>query len=86
MTYQLEKNLLRLGTADPTADRARWATLVQQLGDDSFAKRQAADRDLRAADGLAVAYLRHLDLNRLDAEQQSRVLRIIESARAAGPG
>ena len=75
----LEKNLLRLGSSDSALDRAHWAALVEQLGDESFAKRQAAQRLLRTGGGPALAYLRHLDFDRLSAEQQLRVLRIIDA-------
>ncbi|MBN1396184.1 MAG: hypothetical protein JW959_14270 [Pirellulales bacterium] len=59
--------------------RARWASLVEQLGDDSFAKREAADRALRAEGAAAVGFLRRLDLDRLDAEQRFRVRRILDA-------
>ncbi len=58
-------------------DRKRWAALVEQLGDESFAKRQAADRALRILDPAVLNYLQQLDFGRLDAEQQFRVHRII---------
>ncbi len=53
------------------------AALVEQLGDDQFTKREAADRALRAGAAPALNYLRQLDFDRLDAEQQFRVTRII---------
>lgn len=56
-----------------------WAPLVEQLGDDSFAKREEADRALRAGGPSTLAYLRQLDFAHLDAEQQFRVRRIIDA-------
>jgi hypothetical protein len=73
----VEKSLLARARDDTTADRTRWAALVAQLGDDQFAKREAADRALRAGAASALNYLRELDFGRLDAEQQFRVSRII---------
>lgn len=75
----VEKKLLQEAEAGGPAGRARWATLVAQLADDSFTKREAADRALRTGGAGAIAYLRQLDFSRLDAEQQLRVRRIIES-------
>jgi hypothetical protein len=74
----VEERLLREAGAHGGSNRERWSTMVAQLGDDSFAKREAADRALRNGNGGALAYLRQLDFTRLDAEQQSRVRRIIE--------
>ena len=75
----LEIELLRRAGNNETADRKHWAALVEQLGDESFAKRQAADRAIRAADPAVLNYLQQLDFSRLDAEQQFRVRRIIEA-------
>ena len=75
----IEQRLLQQANGDGTSDGARWAALVAQLADDSFAKRQAADRALRSGDAAAFAYLRQLDFDRLDAEQQLRVRRIIDA-------
>lgn len=79
MAVDIEGRLLREADAERISSRARWAELVTQLADDSFAKREAADRALRAGDAGAVDYLRRLDFNRLDAEQQFRVSRIIDA-------
>jgi len=82
MVARVEASLLARAREDATADRTRWAALVEQLGDDQFTKREAADRALRAGAASALNYLRQLDFDRLDAEQQFRVRRII--ARLAG--
>jgi hypothetical protein len=75
----VEERLLQEANGDGAASRARWATLVTQLGDESFAKREAADRALRTGNAGAIAFLRQLDANRLDTEQQFRVGRILEA-------
>jgi len=74
---RVETSLLARARENVTSHRARWAALVEQLGDDQFAKREAADRALRAGAASALGYLRQLDFDRLDAEQQFRVRRII---------
>lgn len=77
MTAAVERSLLESVQENTITDHARWATLVEQLGDDRFAKREAADRTLRAGDTATLHYLRQLDFQRLDAEQQLRVHRIV---------
>lgn len=80
---KIERHLL-LGAGEEIRNiRERWNALVEQLGDDQFAKREAADRALRADGVAAAAYLRRLDVNSLDAEQQFRIRRIIESLNQA---
>jgi hypothetical protein len=78
----VEERLLRDAGGKDGSSRSRWTAMVAQLADDSFAKREAADRALRNGDGGALAYLRQLDFGRLDAEQQFRVRRIIEALTA----
>ena len=43
---EIEAKLLEGAGEQAVAQRARWAALVRQLGDDSFAQREAADREL----------------------------------------
>ena len=81
----METALLRSASVGQLPDRQRWDRLVAQLADQRFAKRQAADRQLRAAGPIVLDYLRRLDFGRLEAEQQFRVRRIIASlSRQAG--
>ena len=75
----LENELVRLARAGELPDRRRWDGWIGQLADDSFAVRQAADRELRRLGPGVRSYLEHLDLRRLDAEQQSRVRRILQA-------
>jgi hypothetical protein len=75
----IERELLRDAVNTPASDRSNWTRWVAQLGDENFARRQAADRALRAANPALLVYLQELDFNRLDAEQQFRIRRIIEA-------
>jgi hypothetical protein len=75
----VEIELLKRTGSNELSERKHWAELVEQLGDDSYAKRQAADRALRAANTAVLSYLQQLDFSRLDVEQQFRVSRIIEA-------
>ena len=75
--------LLRMADGGRLPDQKRWAEWVAQLGDSQFAKREAADRQLREAGRGVVAYLQQLDPGRLDAEQQYRVHRIIQALTVA---
>ena len=75
----METALLRAASVGHLPDRTRWNRLVEQLADQRFARREAADRELRSAGPVVLGYLRELDFSRLDAEQQFRVRRIIRS-------
>ncbi len=76
---EVERKMLETAETETMPDRKRWMELVDQLGDDSFARRQAADRQLRQAGQAVLVYLRNLDRRELDAEQQFRIHRIIRS-------
>ena len=75
----MEAELLQAASAGRLPDRRRWDPLVEQLADQRFSRREAADRELRSAGPVVLSYLRGLDFNRLDAEQQYRIRRIIRS-------
>lgn len=74
---EIERQLYSAAPDMRRLDQARLAELVDQLASERFAERQAADRDLRALGGRVVPYLKGLRPERLDAEQQFRVRRII---------
>ena len=74
----IEADLLKAAVAGKIPDRRHWADLVRQLGDNQFAKREAADRMLRAVGPQVTGFLQQLDYGQLDAEQQFRVRRIID--------
>jgi hypothetical protein len=73
----VERSLLECARETAAAEHARLAALVEQLADDRFARREAADRALRTGGPAALRYLRRLDYGSLDAEQQFRIRRII---------
>ncbi len=75
----VEAELLRMAAAGETPDRQQWAALVAQLADDRFARREAADRQLRLAGQAVLSYLQQIDFSQLEAEQQFRIRRIIRS-------
>lgn len=74
---QVEVSLLRAAAEGDLPDPRRWADLVEQLGDERYARREAADRELRALGRVVLTYLDGLDPSRLDAEQHYRVQRIV---------
>jgi hypothetical protein len=79
MADSIEKQLLNSASHTAAYDRTSWKRWIVQLGDDNYARRQAADRALRAANPAFLVYLQQIDLNRLDAEQQFRLQRIRDS-------
>ncbi|MBN2021991.1 MAG: hypothetical protein JW809_04290 [Pirellulales bacterium] len=76
---QVEAELLRLANNDAPPDRKRWEQLVAQLGADQYARREAADRELREAGRRVAPYLEGLDASALDAEQRFRIRRIVQA-------
>ena len=59
------------------SDQQQWSVWVDQLADPQFMKREKADKDLRAAGPPVLGFLRQVNSDQLDAEQQSRLQRII---------
>lgn len=80
---EVEENLVRTA-ASSVPDQKRWSEWVDRLGDSRFTVREAADRQLRAEGRVVFAYLSHLDVARLDAEQRYRVQRILQSLSNTG--
>ena len=78
--------LLRMAESGTSSDQKQWARWVQELGDDQFAEREAADRQLRETGRIVVSYLQQLDTSRLDAEQRFRVRRIVKALTTANGG
>lgn len=74
---EIESALVAAATDHVVPDSRRWAQWVAQLGDPQFSKREVADRQLREAGRVVLSFLEQLDRNRLDAEQQFRVRRIL---------
>ncbi|MBN2295436.1 MAG: hypothetical protein JXM70_23595 [Pirellulales bacterium] len=76
---QVEEQLLRLAEENPSPQYARWQKLIEQLGHSSYSRREAADRELRAAGRRVLSFLGKLDKDKLDTEQRFRISRIIRS-------
>ena len=73
----VEDELVRLAGSAQKPDRQQWAAWVEQLGDPLCARRERADRKLRDAGPAVLGYLNQMKMDRLDAEQQSRIRRIV---------
>jgi hypothetical protein len=74
---RIEESLLRAAGRRSVQHRQRWQTLVDQLADEQFSKRQSAERQLRAVGPAILPFLQSLAFAELDAEQRSRVRRIL---------
>jgi hypothetical protein len=74
---QVEVKLLDMAAGAKLPNNTQWEELLVQLSSDSFARRQAADRQLREGGETVLRFLRQLDFKSLDAEQQFRVQRMI---------
>lgn len=81
---EIEAALVRLAQSGAPPDQKRWAQWVRELGDASFAKREAADRNLRESGRVVASYLQRLDPATLDAEQRFRVQRILRALAEVG--
>ena len=79
---EVEAALVRAAAEGDLPDPRRWGTLVEQLGDERFSRREAADRELRSLGRVVYTYLEQLDASRLDAEQHYRVRRIVTALAA----
>jgi hypothetical protein len=76
---QTEAALLKMANNPNSVNRRQLAAWVGQLADNRFSIREAADRQLRDAGRDAVLFLQKLDVSQLDAEQQFRIQRILDS-------
>jgi hypothetical protein len=75
----IEGQLMQIANVGNRPEQKQWAALVAQLGDERFGRRQAADRALRDAGSPVLAFLQQLNMQDLDAEQQFRLRRIMDS-------
>jgi hypothetical protein len=73
----LEVSLERNAKRYRPLDRNRLQELLRDLGSDQFARREAAERQLRTAGQAILPFLRAVDRNRVDAEQAYRVRSVI---------
>ena len=71
--------LIRNAQSVQTFDQERLRALVTQLGSSQFARREAADREIRAMGVKALPYIERLSSAELDLEQQYRMRRILLS-------
>lgn len=71
--------LVRNAQGPQTFDQGRLRALVAQLGENQFARREAADREIRALGVKSLPYLEQINTAELDLEQQYRVRRILVS-------
>lgn len=78
-TEALEKQLLRQADGGLSHDAVRWRQWIDELSDDRYVVREAADRQLRAAGSAITPYVRRIDPALLDAEQRFRLRRILHS-------
>jgi len=81
---EIEAALAAQAGTEVSAQRRQWQTWVDQLSDDSFARRSEADRSLRSTGQSVLAFLRQLDAATLDLEQRRRIRGIL--ATVADPG
>jgi WD40 repeat protein len=80
-------SLLLLGAAPPaTVTASRIAALIEQLGDDSFDRREAASRALADIGAPAVRHLRKAAVTSKDLEIRSRAGHVIQTIAARVPG
>jgi hypothetical protein len=77
---ELEAVLLARAGEDTLPARRQWQAWIEELASESFAQRQAADRELRAAGQPVLGYLRQLDAAQLDPEQRRRIACILGAA------
>jgi hypothetical protein len=81
---EIEQRLYRLAAKTSPPRVERWHTLIAQLAEPRFVRREAADRDLRSEGPALAPFLKQLDRRWLDAEQRSRLKRIEESLESRG--
>ena len=72
-----EDELVKMAAVSRKSDRKQWDAWVSQLGDPLWANRNRADQNLRDVGPAVLGYLNRLNMDALDAEQKSRLRRII---------
>lgn len=75
----LEETLFRRARLGDRADRRQWAAWVDDLASPQFARRNAAERQLREQGPVVLPFLEHLDPSRLDAEQAYRLRALVDA-------
>ncbi len=74
---EIELALLHQAKTDRVIQQDHWSQWVEDLANERFAIREAADRQLREAGPAVLPLLRRLDSSLLDAEQRFRIRRIV---------
>lgn len=74
---EIELILLQQVKVNRVNQQEHWSRLVDDLADERFAVREAADRHLREVGPAVLPLLRRMDSRQLDAEQRFRIRRII---------
>ncbi len=72
-----EDEMVKMAAVSRKLDRKQWEQWVKQLGNPKIMPRERADRNLREVGPAVLGYLNRLNMSQLDAEQKSRVRRII---------
>jgi hypothetical protein len=75
---ELETSLVTWNAPSSAISGEAIQTLVTDLGGETFAEREMAERQLTAVGSQVVTWLRRLDLANLDAEQRFRIRRIMD--------
>ena len=72
-----EDELVKMAAMSRKSDRKQWEAWVNQLGDPVYRHRDKADQHLRDVGPPVLGYLNRLNMSQFDAEQKSRLRRII---------
>ena len=72
-----EDELVKMAAMSRKSDRKQWEAWVNQLGDPVYRQRDKADQNLRDVGPAVLGYLNRLNMSQFDAEQKSRLRRII---------
>jgi hypothetical protein len=75
-----EQALVARSGEEVLPQRREWRSWVDALADESFARRQEADRALRRGGQSVLGFLRQLEPGELDAEQRRRIAGIVARA------
>ena len=75
----IEDELVKMAVVSRKQDRKQWEAWVNQLNAPLWTQRSRADQNLRNVGPAVLGYLNRLNMSQLDAEQKSRLRRIIRS-------
>jgi hypothetical protein len=72
-----QEEMVKMAAASRKPDRKQWDAWVNQLSDPLMMARERADQSLREVGPAVIGYLNRLNMGQLDAEQKSRLRRIV---------